>query len=97
MTLHFRSSLLSSFRSCGRAEVSTIVVATFSGVPILGGIVIWGRTGWIFVVTKTSLTSDLGSDSQYHRMKLNGIPKVAYVMRLDLPVPSSPQRHIRTE
>ena len=63
-------------RSCGRADVSTIVVVTFSGVPMLGGIVICGNTDWILFVTKTSFTSD--------------------VTRLDLPVPSSPQTHIRT-
>ena len=37
--------------------MSTMVVVTFSGVPI--GMVIWGRTGWILDVTKTSLTSDV--------------------------------------
>ena len=32
------------------------VVVTFSGVPMLGGMVICGRRGWILVVTKASLT-----------------------------------------
>lgn len=77
MTFDFRISFRRVFRSCGKAEVSTIVVVTFSGVPILGGIVICGRTDCILLVTKTSLTKE--------------------VMRLDFPVPSSPQTHIRTE
>jgi hypothetical protein len=47
------------FRSWGSAEVSTMVVVTFSGVPMLGGIVIWGRTDWILLVTKTSLTREV--------------------------------------
>ena len=76
MTLDFLISLFNVARSCGVAEVSTIVVVTFSGVPMLGGMVIWGRTGWILFVTKTSLTR--------------------LVTRLDLPVPSSPQRQTRT-
>lgn len=53
-----------------------MVVVTFSGVPMLGGMVIWGRTGWILFVTNTSFTR--------------------LVIRLDLPVPSSPHRHMRT-
>lgn len=36
-----------------------MVVVTFSGVPMLGGMVIWGRTDWILFVTKTSLTSEV--------------------------------------
>lgn len=56
MTLDFLISLFRFVRSCGRADVSTMVVVTFSGVPILGGMVIWGRTGWILFVTKTSFT-----------------------------------------
>jgi hypothetical protein len=43
---------------------------------MLGGIVIWGRTDWILLVTKTSFTRE--------------------VMRLDFPVPSSPQTQILT-
>lgn len=35
-----------------------MVVVTFSGVPIPGGMVVCGKTGWIFVVTKTSLTRE---------------------------------------
>lgn len=58
MILDFLISLFRFVRSCGNAEVSTMVVVTFSGVPMLGGIVIWGRVGWILVVTKTSLTRD---------------------------------------
>ena len=54
-----------------------MVVVTFSGVPMLGGIVIWGRTDWILLVTKTSLTRE--------------------VIRLDFPVPSSPQTQMRTD
>lgn len=53
-----------------------VVVVTFSGVPMVGGIVICGRTDWILFVTKTPLTRE--------------------VMRLDFPVPSSPQTQIRT-
>lgn len=76
MTLDLRISLRRLFRSWGSADVSTIVVVTFSGVPMEGGMVIWGRTDWILCVTKTSLTSE--------------------VMRLDFPVPSSPQTQMRT-
>lgn len=54
-----------------------MVVVTFSGVPMLGGIVICGSTGWILLFMNWSLTSE--------------------AMRLDLPVPSSPQTHIRTD
>lgn len=36
-----------------------MVVVTLSGVASVGGMVTWGRTGWIFAVTKTSLTSDV--------------------------------------
>lgn len=36
-----------------------MVVVTFSGVPILGGMVIWGRTDWILFVTKTSFTKEV--------------------------------------
>jgi hypothetical protein len=39
--------------------VSTMVVETLSGVPSDGGSVTCGSTGWIFAVTKTSLTSDV--------------------------------------
>ena len=35
-----------------------MVVVTFSGVPMLGGMVICGRTGWILLVTNWSLTSE---------------------------------------
>jgi hypothetical protein len=45
-------------------------------VVMLGGIVICGRTDWILLLTKTSLTRE--------------------AMRLDLPVPSSPQTQMRT-
>lgn len=77
MTFDFRISRARLLRSSGTAEVSTtVVVVTFSGVPIVGGIVIWGRIGWILFVTKTPLTSE--------------------VIKLDLPVPSSPQTQIRT-
>ena len=40
MTFDFLISLFSDALSCGRAEVSTIVVVTLSGVPIVGGMVI---------------------------------------------------------
>ncbi|KAH4301662.1 hypothetical protein HBH64_142930 [Parastagonospora nodorum] len=59
MTLDLRSSLRRTSRSWGRAEVSTMVVETLSGVPSDGGSVTWGSTGWIFAVTKTFLTSDV--------------------------------------
>lgn len=36
-----------------------MVVVTLSGVASVGGMVTWGRTGWILAVTKTSLTSDV--------------------------------------
>jgi len=36
-----------------------MVVVTLSGVPKLGGNEMEGRTDWIFVVTKTSLTRDV--------------------------------------
>lgn len=36
-----------------------MVVVTFFGVPMDGGIVICGSVGWILVVTNTSLTRDL--------------------------------------
>jgi len=75
--LDLRISLRNVVRSWGRADVSTIVVVTFSGEPMLGGSVIWGRTDWILLATKTSLTRE--------------------AIRLDLPVPSSPQTHMRTE
>jgi hypothetical protein len=39
--------------------VSTMVVVTLSGVPSVGGSVTCGRTGWIFAVTKTSLTREV--------------------------------------
>lgn len=48
MTLDFRISLRRVLRSCGRADVSTMVVVTFSGVPMLGGRDIWGRTACIY-------------------------------------------------
>lgn len=51
-------------------------MVTFSGVPIVGGMVICGRTGWILFVTNTPLTRE--------------------VIKLDLPVPSSPQTQMRT-
>jgi hypothetical protein len=35
-----------------------MVVVTFSGVPMVGGMVTWGRTDWILLETKTSLTSE---------------------------------------
>lgn len=76
MTLHFRISFRKVVRSCGRAEVSTTVVVTFSGVPMLGGMVICGRTDWILLLMNWSLTSE--------------------AMRLDFPVPSSPQTQMRT-
>jgi len=76
MTFDFRISFRSVFRSRGSADVSTIVVVTFSGVPILGGILIWGRQGVILFATKVSLINE--------------------VMRLDFPVPSSPQTQMRT-
>ena len=57
-------------------EVSTIVVVTFSGVPILGGMVIMGKTGCKPEGTNTSFTKDM--------------------IKLDLPVASSPQTHTRT-
>lgn len=53
-----------------------MVVVTFSGLPLVGGMVTWGRTDWILLATKTSLTSE--------------------AIRLDFPVPSSPQTQIRT-
>ena len=53
-----------------------MVVVTPSGVPMLGGMVIWGSTDWILLLMNTSLTKD--------------------AMRLDLPVPSSPQTQTRT-
>lgn len=40
MTLDLRISLFRLARSWGKADVSTIVVVTFSGVPKLGGRVI---------------------------------------------------------
>ena len=36
-----------------------MTVVTFSGVPIVGGIVICGNVGWILLVTKVSLTSEV--------------------------------------
>ena len=36
-----------------------MMVVTLSGVPRVGGSVTCGRTGWILVVTKTSLTSEV--------------------------------------
>ena len=36
-----------------------MVVVTLSGVPSVGGNVTCGSTGWIFAVTKTSLTRDV--------------------------------------
>lgn len=36
-----------------------MVVVTFSGVPMLGGMVIRGRTAWILLVIKVSLTSEV--------------------------------------
>ena len=74
--MDLRISLFNVALSCGTADVSTMVVVTFSGVPILGGIVICGRTDWILLVTNVSFTR--------------------LVMRLDLPVPSSPHRQMRT-
>src|SRR5690349_11278042 len=59
MTLHLRTSFRRACRSYGRAEVSTMVVVTLSGVPSEGGSVTCGRTGWILAVTKTSLTRDV--------------------------------------
>lgn len=35
-----------------------MVVVTFSGVPMVGGMVICGRTVWILLATKTSLTRE---------------------------------------
>ena len=40
MILHFCSSLLRLFLSWGSADVSTTVVETFLGVPMVGGMVI---------------------------------------------------------
>lgn len=53
-----------------------MVVVTLCGVPRVGGMEMGGKTGWILLVTKRSLTSE--------------------VIRLDLPVPSSPQTQTRT-
>ena len=61
-TLHLRSAFLSSSRSCGKDEVSTMVVGTFSGVPSAGGSVMGGKTCWILVVTKASLTNDVSNE-----------------------------------
>ncbi len=35
-----------------------MVVVTFSGVPMVGGMVTCGSTDWILLATKTSLTSE---------------------------------------
>lgn len=48
MTLDFLISFRKVLRSCGRADVSTMVVVTFSGVPMLGGRFIWGRTACVY-------------------------------------------------
>lgn len=96
MTFDFLISLLRVVRWCGRAEVSTIVVVTLSGVPMDGGIVIWGRVGCILVVTKISLTRELACRAS-SAGQIMGIPREqSYVIKLDLPAPSSPQTQMRT-
>lgn len=59
MTFALRSSLRRLSRSCGSAEVSTMTVVTFSGVPRVGGRVIVGRMGWILWVVKVSFTREV--------------------------------------
>lgn len=61
-TLHLRNAFLSSSRSCGRDDVSTMVVDTLSGVPRVGGRVIGGNTACILVVMKASLTNDVSNE-----------------------------------
>ena len=61
-----------------------MVVVTFSGVPMLGGMVVCGRTGWILVVTKTSLTReatklDFPTDSSPQTQILTEADLVSYV------------------
>lgn len=80
-----------------------MVVVTLSGVPSDGGSEMGGSTGWILVVTKTSLTREVytrrcqsvGAREKFRNPEQAG-KECTLTIKLDLPVPSSPQTQSRT-